>query len=63
MVVEFDQPGHGPVKVLGFPMKFSETPCRIHRPAPELGQHTDELLRELGYSQAECEALRGAGVI
>lgn len=63
MVVEFDQPGHGPVKVLGFPMKFSETPCRIHRPAPELGQHTDEVLRELGYSQTECEALRGAGVV
>jgi crotonobetainyl-CoA:carnitine CoA-transferase CaiB-like acyl-CoA transferase len=63
MVVEFDQPGHGPVKVLGFPMKFSETPCRIHRAAPELGQHTGEVLRELGYSQAECDALHRMEVI
>jgi crotonobetainyl-CoA:carnitine CoA-transferase CaiB-like acyl-CoA transferase len=63
MVVEFDQPGHGLVKVLGFPMKLSETPCRIHRPAPELGQHTDEVLGELGYSPAERETLRRAGVV
>ena len=34
--------------MLGFPMKFSETPCRIRRPAPALGEHTGAILAELG---------------
>jgi crotonobetainyl-CoA:carnitine CoA-transferase CaiB-like acyl-CoA transferase len=47
MVLEVEHPGHGLVRMLGFPMKFGETPCRVRRPAPELGEHTAEILAEL----------------
>ncbi len=45
------------------PVKFSEFECAIVRPAPRSGQHTDEVLREVGYRDAEIAALRGDGVI
>lgn len=48
MVQEVEQPGYGMVRMLGFPMKFSATPCRVRRPAPRLGEHTAEVLAELG---------------
>ncbi|NMM78894.1 CaiB/BaiF CoA-transferase family protein [Acidovorax sp. SRB_24] len=47
MVMEVEHPGHGVVKTLGFPLRFSDTPCRVHRPAPDHGQHTDEVLASL----------------
>jgi crotonobetainyl-CoA:carnitine CoA-transferase CaiB-like acyl-CoA transferase len=63
MVMEVEQPGHGLVRMLGFPMKFSATPCTVRRPAPELGQHSDEVLAELGFSAEQCRALHDKGVI
>jgi CoA:oxalate CoA-transferase len=63
MVVEMQQPGYGPVRMLGFPMKFSSAPCAVRRPSPNLGQHSDEVLAELGYSADEWQALRDKGVI
>ena len=48
MVLEADHPGRGPVKTTGFPVKLSDTPARLRRPAPELGAHTDEVLGALG---------------
>lgn len=48
MIVEQDHPTAGPVRTLGLPVKFSETPGRIRRPAPTLGQHTGEVLSEIG---------------
>lgn len=48
MVLDVDQPGYGLVRMLGFPMKFAATPCRVRRPAPGLGEHTAEVLAELG---------------
>ncbi|WP_417587353.1 CaiB/BaiF CoA transferase family protein [Pararhodobacter oceanensis] len=47
MVIEVPHPGRGAVRMLGFPVKLSETPCEAHLPAPELGQHNDEILGPL----------------
>ncbi len=63
MVMEVEQPGYGPVRMLGFPMKFSGAPSTIRLPAPNLGQHSDEVLAELGYSAQQCRTLREKGVI
>jgi crotonobetainyl-CoA:carnitine CoA-transferase CaiB-like acyl-CoA transferase len=63
MVIEMEQPGHGPIRMLGFPMKFVGSPCTVRRPAPELGQHSDEVLAELGFAKSQVRALRDAGVI
>lgn len=62
-VVEFDHPAVGRVKVMGYPIRFSQTPMRIQREAPEFGQHTEEVLMEHGYSWEEISELRSQGVI
>jgi crotonobetainyl-CoA:carnitine CoA-transferase CaiB-like acyl-CoA transferase len=61
MVVEVDQPELGPVRLLGMPVKFSETPGDATRPAPALGEHTAEVLRESGLSGEEVESLLASG--
>ena len=63
LVAEFDQPGLGPARVLGFPSRASATPASIRRPAPRLGEHTDEVLKELGIAAEEIERLAAAGVV
>ena len=63
MVMDVDQPGYGMVRMLGFPIKFSDSPCRVRRPAPRLGEHSDEILAELGFAAAEREAWRQSGVV
>jgi CoA:oxalate CoA-transferase len=63
MVLEIEHPGHGRVRMTGFPVKLSATPAQLRRPAPQLGEHTDEVLDELGYSAAQIAALRRAGVV
>ena len=63
MVMDVEQPGHGMVRMLGFPIKFSDPPCRVRRPAPRPGEHSDEILAELGFTAAEREAWRESGVV
>jgi crotonobetainyl-CoA:carnitine CoA-transferase CaiB-like acyl-CoA transferase len=64
MLVESDHPVAGKVKVVGVPVKLSETPGSVRDPAPLLGQHTDVVLREyLGMGEADIAALRQAGAI
>jgi crotonobetainyl-CoA:carnitine CoA-transferase CaiB-like acyl-CoA transferase len=63
LVAEVDQPGAGKVKMLTFPGRASGTPPRIARPAPLLGQHTAEVLGELGLAREEIDRLAAAGVI
>jgi crotonobetainyl-CoA:carnitine CoA-transferase CaiB-like acyl-CoA transferase len=63
MVLEIEHPGHGPVRMTGFPVKLSATPAQLRRPAPELGEHTDAVLRELGYAPEQITSLQAAGII
>ncbi len=63
MVVELDHPVAGRTKALGLPLKFSETPGGIRRPAPTFGQHTREVLHEHGYTDSEIDALAAAGAV
>jgi crotonobetainyl-CoA:carnitine CoA-transferase CaiB-like acyl-CoA transferase len=63
MVVDLAHPQAGRTRALGCPIHFSDTPTRIDRPAPMLGEHTREVLREFGYADAEIDALAAAGVV
>ncbi|HYR01225.1 MAG TPA: CoA transferase [Casimicrobiaceae bacterium] len=63
MVVALEHPDAGPTRALGCPVHLSETPARVDRPAPRLGEHTRELLRECGYVDVEIDAFAGAGVV
>jgi crotonobetainyl-CoA:carnitine CoA-transferase CaiB-like acyl-CoA transferase len=61
MVVEVEQPRIGTVRQLGLPVKLERTPGDPTRPAPGLGEHTEEVLREAGLAAAEVEALLASG--
>jgi len=63
MVVSLDQPGAGPVRQLGVPVKMSRTPGRVDAPGPALGEHTAEVLAGAGYSEAEIARLVEAGAV
>src|SRR6202163_2405337 len=63
MIVETTHPITGKVTSIGFPIKFSETPGSVRRAAPVLGQHTREVLREHGFSDAEADQLAALGAI
>jgi crotonobetainyl-CoA:carnitine CoA-transferase CaiB-like acyl-CoA transferase len=63
MVVPVEHPNAGRTRVLGIPIKLSATPGSVRRPAPTLGQHTDEVLRELGCTASEIARLRAERVI
>ncbi len=61
MVVEVDQPRLGPVRLLGMPVKFRGAPGDPTRPAPALGEHTQEVLAEAGLGESEVAALLESG--
>jgi alpha-methylacyl-CoA racemase len=63
MVVEVEQPAIGSVRLLGHPVKLSRTPADPTRPAPALGEHTEEVLREAGLSADEIASLLDAGAV
>ncbi len=63
MVVDTDHPTLGRLRTLGTPLKLSRTPLVTGRPAPLLGQHTTEVLGEVGYSDKEVAELRTAGAV
>lgn len=63
MVVETDHPVLGSVRTLGSPIKLSATPPNPRRRAPLLGEHTDDVLCQAGFSAVEIHALRNSGAI
>jgi crotonobetainyl-CoA:carnitine CoA-transferase CaiB-like acyl-CoA transferase len=63
MVLTQHHPGHGDVKMLGFPIKFTQAPCELRLPAPEIGADTDAVLADLGYGGEEISRLRTQKVI
>lgn len=63
MLVTMPHPMHGTVKLIGLPIKLSETPGTIRRTPPVMGEHTDEILKEAGYSPGDIAGLRAAGAI
>jgi crotonobetainyl-CoA:carnitine CoA-transferase CaiB-like acyl-CoA transferase len=62
IVVETDHPGAGRLRQARPAARFSGTPTAIRRGGPALGEHTDEILAELGYSANDIAALRTEGV-
>jgi crotonobetainyl-CoA:carnitine CoA-transferase CaiB-like acyl-CoA transferase len=63
MLIEVDQGPHGIVRMVGFPVKLSDTPARLRHPSPELGAHTEEVLAEAGLSPADIAHLRAGKII
>jgi crotonobetainyl-CoA:carnitine CoA-transferase CaiB-like acyl-CoA transferase len=63
MIVEIDHPRLGKVKQVGIPIKLSETPGEIRSLTPALGEHTEEVLFTLGYTQNDINRLRSVGAI
>jgi crotonobetainyl-CoA:carnitine CoA-transferase CaiB-like acyl-CoA transferase len=63
LVKTVEQPGYGAARMLDFPVRASATPAAIRRPAPRLGEHTAEVLGELGLPKSEIDRLATAGVV
>jgi formyl-CoA transferase/CoA:oxalate CoA-transferase len=63
MLVEQEHPTAGTIHSVGNPILFSDTPVSYRRPPPRLGEHTDEVLKSLGYTEAEIGALGQEGAI
>jgi CoA:oxalate CoA-transferase len=64
MLVEIEQPPVGKITIAGSPIRLTETPGEVYAPAPLLGQHSEEILRNiLNCSQDEIDGLRQEGVI
>jgi crotonobetainyl-CoA:carnitine CoA-transferase CaiB-like acyl-CoA transferase len=66
-ITTFDHPEYGQIQVVGMPYKFSKTPGVVGgtglRAAPELGQHTEEILLQAGYAQADIAGFRDRKII
>jgi CoA:oxalate CoA-transferase len=64
MVIDMNHPLLGDYKAVNFPIKFSETPGKVHSPAPLLGQHNEAILKDyLGYTDEDIKALYKEGVL
>ena len=63
MVPSVDHPVAGKVQTIGLPIKFEATPGRVATPAPLFGQHTAEVLRELGYEDQDIDRLTGDAAV
>ncbi len=62
-ITEYEYPSFGVTKTIGFPYKFSKTPASIEKAPPEHGEHTEEILREIGYTWEDIIRLKQSEVI
>lgn len=62
-IISYDHPSFGQIRQLASPINMSETPATYRLPAPEFGQHTEEVLLECGYSWEDIAQLKEEGVI
>jgi formyl-CoA transferase len=63
MLTTVQQTEKGRATMVGVPFSLSETPGTIRRPAPQVGEHTEEILATLGYSAEEMDRLRAQGIV
>ncbi|MFC1885710.1 CaiB/BaiF CoA transferase family protein [Thermodesulfobacteriota bacterium] len=63
MVVEKDSTNHGRLAMPGIPIRLSRTKGQIRRIMPEVGEHTDEILKEIGYSDEQIDRLQQKGAV
>lgn len=63
MIIEMDHPTEGKLKMLGVPIRFSESPGTIRYHPPLVGEHTDTILKEVGYAEEEIRQLKEKGVV
>ena len=61
-VVTMQHPTAGEIRVVGAPYRLTETPTTVRRPPPTLGQHTDEILAEAGFTATQIAAFQRSGV-
>lgn len=58
-----EHPTEGTIRLIGFPISFSESPCGLYHLPPKLGEHSREVLTEVGYSEEELDRLESSQVI
>ena len=63
MIVNFEDERVGPIKYLGLPFKLSRTPGSIRLRTPGYGEHTDEILTDLGYNESRVSELHQKGIV
>ena len=63
IIVSEVHPAAGPIRTVKSPVRFSGTPTGLHRPAPSKGEHTDEILDELGFSQNQIQDLHNQNIV
>ncbi len=63
MLIEVDDPVLGKIKIQGVPIKLHSTPGSVQQPAPMLGEHTTEILLQMGYSRDEIKNLHDRNIV
>ena len=63
MFPQVEHPTEGTIRLIGFPISFSESPCGLYRLPPKLGEHSRQVLAEIGYSDAELDRLESGKTI
>jgi crotonobetainyl-CoA:carnitine CoA-transferase CaiB-like acyl-CoA transferase len=63
MIIEVEHPTAGRLRMAGLPVKLSDTPGRVTSPPPRLGEHSAQILREMGIPQQRIDALVKSGVV